>query len=66
MSKSKQIMGLKSLKVKIEDSYVGTLALSHNGMVAFSYDKGWLARGFSISPFSLPLEEKVFAGDDYY
>ncbi len=60
MSKSKQIMGLKSLKVKIEDSYVGTLALSHNGMVAFSYDKGWLARGFSISPFSLPLEEKVF------
>jgi serine/threonine-protein kinase HipA len=31
-------------------------------LTAFEYDKGWLKDGFSISPFSLPLEQKVFIG----
>ena len=35
-------LGLKTLKVKYHDRYVGTLALINNGKVAFSYDSEWL------------------------
>jgi serine/threonine-protein kinase HipA len=34
--------------------------LAKGGQVAFEYDDNWLSDGFSISPFSLPLEKKVF------
>ena len=37
---------------------VGTMALWKGMLAAFQYD--WLADGFPISPFSLPLEAKVF------
>ena len=36
------------------------MALYKNRLAAFEYDSDWLAEGFSISPFSLPLEKKVF------
>ena len=36
------------------------IALYQNRLAAFEYDSNWLANGFSISPFSLPLEKKVF------
>ena len=39
---------------------VGTLALYQNRFAAFEYSKAWLENGFSISPFSLPLEQRVF------
>lgn len=39
---------------------VGTLALYKERHAAFAYDDEWLESGFSISPFSLPLEKKVF------
>ena len=39
---------------------VGTMAVYKNVLAAFEYDKEWLAEGFSISPFSLPLQQKVF------
>ena len=42
---------------------VGTLALYQNRLAAFSYSDQWLADGFSISPFSLPLEKRVFIPD---
>ena len=58
-------LGLKTLKVKYHNRYVGTLALTNNGKVAFSYDSEWLEAGFSISPFSLPLESKVFVPNNY-
>ena len=29
-------------------------------LAAFEYDHEWLADGFPVSPFSLPLEKKVF------
>ena len=58
--------GNKSLKVKYGTRVVGTLALTTNGKVAFSYDDEWLTAGFSISPFSLPLEKKVFVPDKSY
>ena len=58
--------GNKSLKVKYGTRVVGTLALTTNGKVAFSYYDEWLTAGFSISPFSLPLEKKVFVPDKSY
>ena len=51
---------LKTLKVFYGDRQVGTLALYKGNVVAFEYAKDWLMDGFSISPFSLPLERKVF------
>ena len=39
---------------------VGTLTLYKERYVAFAYTDEWLETGFSISPFSLPLEKKVF------
>jgi len=66
MSKNNLQLGLRSLKVKYKEQNVGVLALTNNKKVAFSYDKEWLEKGFSISPFSLPLEEKVFIPDNYH
>lgn len=48
------------LIVKYHDSVVGRLALTPDNLMAFEYDAGWLENGFSISPFKLPLEKKVF------
>lgn len=39
---------------------VGTLALYKERYAAFAYSDEWIETGFSISPFSLPLEKKVF------
>ena len=39
---------------------VGTLAETSDKLLAFEYDTEWLRNGFSISPFYLPLEKKVF------
>lgn len=39
---------------------VGTLAITANHMAAFEYCDSWIDTGFSISPFSLPLEKKVY------
>ena len=49
-----------SIKVKYRGDYVGTLALTADRRVAFSYDMSWIKNGFSISPFHLPLKDKVF------
>ncbi len=50
----------KSLLVYFNNKLVGTLALTKGNRVAFEYDEAWLETGFSISPFSLPLQKKVF------
>lgn len=65
MSRSNIVLDLKMIKVKYDGRNVGTLALTKDKKVAFSYDDSWLADGFSISPFSLPLEEKVFIPGNY-
>ena len=41
------------------DRLVGTLAITNERKAAFEYADEWLENGFSISPFSLPLEKKV-------
>lgn len=48
------------LLVRYNGKIVGTMALYKNTLAAFEYDKEWLIDGFSISPFSLPLEQRVF------
>ena len=50
----------KVLEAFIGEQKVGTLALYKGRLVAFEYNEGWLREGFSISPFSLPLQKKVF------
>lgn len=47
------------IDVYIDDRHVGTLAETRY-RVAFQYSDEWLASGFSISPFSLPLERKLY------
>ena len=42
------------------ETKVGTLALYKNSLAAFEYSEEWLNTGFSISPYSLPLQKKVF------
>ena len=49
----------KKLNVLYKDQLVGTLAQA-DYRTAFEYADGWVEHGFSISPFSLPLEKKVF------
>ena len=55
----------KYLKVYINDKLVGVLAETKNHLVAFEYSEDWLANGFSISPFSLPLRKEVFVPKKY-
>ena len=66
MSKNNLRLGLTSLKVQYKGQNVGLLALTNDKKVAFSYDEEWLEKGFSISPFSLPLENKVFIPSNYH
>ena len=51
---------IKKLEVFYHDRLVGTMTLYQNRHAAFEYGTDWLADGFSINPFSLPLEKKVF------
>lgn len=50
----------KILTVKYHNTVVGRLALTPDNLMAFEYDTDWLKTGFSISPFKLPLEQRVF------
>ena len=53
-------MSAYKAEVCLEGRLVGTLAETADHRVAFAYSDDWLADGFAISPFSLPLEPKVF------
>ncbi|MDD2972352.1 MAG: type II toxin-antitoxin system HipA family toxin [Lachnospiraceae bacterium] len=55
----------KSINVFMGNQKVGTLASAAGHLVAFEYDEEWIARGFSISPFSLPLQKGVFLPPKY-
>lgn len=48
------------LYVHFKEKRVGTLALAANKKIAFEYDSEWIKNEFPISPFSLPLEKKVY------
>ena len=51
---------IKQLDVFYNERKVGTLALYKKQLAAFEYDKDWIENGFPISPFSLPLEKRIF------
>lgn len=53
------ITEINKLIVKYNGKTVGYLAQLDEG-IAFQYDEKWLKNGFNISPFSLPLEDRVF------
>jgi len=53
-------MNNKTINVLYKERLVGRLALTADRKVAFEYDKEWLKDGFSISPFSLPLKDKLY------
>lgn len=49
------------ITVKYHGKSVGTLSLTpDNRLCVFQYDASWLAEGFSISPFDLPLKPGSF------
>ena len=50
--------------ILLNDSLVGKLALTPDGLSAFEYDINFLKTGFSISPFYLPLQQGLFIGKD--
>ena len=51
------------VEVWLGGSLVGRIALISEGLCAFEYDSKFLERGFSISPYVLPLQKKVFVAE---
>ena len=51
---------IKSIEVLYHDRLVGTLSEYKERLSAFQYAPSWLSEGFSISPFTRPLQDKVF------
>lgn len=51
---------ITELNILYHGRRVGKMALYKNFIAAFEYDREWLADGFSISPYSLPLRKQVF------
>ena len=54
---------VKKLNVKYNDRIVGYLAELEDEKIAFQYDDEWLKSGFSISPFSLPVSNRIFINE---
>lgn len=55
-----KISNIERLEVFMLHTKVGDLVLTSDNLCAFQYDAEFLQNGFSISPFFLPLENKVF------
>ena len=52
---------INELKVFYKSRQVGTMAAYKNYLAAFEYTTEWLAEGFSISPYSLPLQKRFLS-----
>jgi len=50
----------RMLEVRFGGERVGSLALYQGRLAAFEYSDDWIQNGFNISPFSLPLQKKLF------
>lgn len=55
-----ELSTIDKVNVSLGGMPVGSLIMSPQRTLAFSYDQSWLADGFSISPLSLPLREGAF------
>jgi len=51
---------IKSVEVFYHDYKVGTLSEFKGVLTAFQYSQSWIRNGFSISPLSLPLSDKIY------
>lgn len=51
---------IDQLSVKYHGQTVGQLLIGKDGLCRFEYSSDWLKNGFSISPFELPLQNRVF------
>lgn len=61
----KTLLSVKTVRVLMAGQPVGTAAMTEDGLLAFEYESDWIESGFSISPLSLPLEQRVFVADYY-
>jgi len=57
---------IKKMEVFYNNQIVGYLELMEDERIVFQYDIKWLNHGFSISPFSLPLLDKVYISSSPY
>lgn len=53
-------MDIDRVRVLYDGREVGILSLTEDGLQAFAYSEFWIASGFSISPLSLPLQQRLF------
>lgn len=51
---------IREVEVSYRGARIGHLVLTRDGLCAFEYSAEWIERGFSISPFELPLRSGVF------
>ena len=51
---------VKILRIEIDGMIVGRMVLSSRNLCVFEYDSEFISKGFSISPFYLPLRSGVF------
>ena len=56
-------MSEKIVELTMGSRKVGRIALDRDGRALFEYDADWIRNGFSISPFHLPLESRLFTAD---
>ena len=54
---------IREITVRFQGRTVGRLAAHGRFRTAFQYDGEWLRSGFSISPLSLPPEDRVFIAE---
>jgi serine/threonine-protein kinase HipA len=55
-----KIRDIDIVTVSLNADIVGRIAVTPSGTAAFEYHRHWLAKGYSISPFFLPLKPGVF------
>lgn len=60
-----KLIDINKVDVYFKDKLVGHLFDNGDSTHSFSYSDNWLRNGFSISPFKLPLEKKIFTCSDY-
>ena len=58
------MQSVKTIDVFADNKLVGTLTGYGRGKVAFEYADSWLSDGFSVSPFSLPLNKKLYVPEN--
>lgn len=57
----KRFTPIKSLMVSKDGATVGELFRAEGRGLYFTYDKGWLATGFNLSPLTMAFDEKCWS-----